>query len=92
MCKITILEIGENIESFNCVFVDCENGQANFRFELHKELPQNQSGHYIYTGTNTEGEENSGSVVVPNSERLNPTKVFYYIAKKIKEVLCPKCT
>jgi len=92
MCNITILEIEGNVDSFNCIFTDCENNNGQFQFELQKELPQNQAGHYIYSGSSTDGAETTGSVIVPNTMRINPTKVFNYVVKKLKEILCPTCT
>lgn len=91
MCDIVIHEIDGNVDSFNAKYKDCAlyaNGEVDC--EVIEELAGGD-GKYSVIGQNTQNNPVDTEVDVPASDRLNPTKVFLYIAKKIKENLCPEC-
>ena len=75
---------------------DYDQGAISF------DLPTYNSGTAKYevrniSGTNTDGEEISTITLsddeneMSSSDRLNPSKVFWWIAKKAKGLLCPSC-
>lgn len=69
--------------------------------ELFFNLPvlNDETGKYEVTiwGTDTEGRAIAEMVLSDDegelsaSDRLNPTKVFWWVVSKIKSVLCPSC-
>jgi hypothetical protein len=52
---------------------------------------ENGDGLYSVTGTATDGSNIDEEIIIPAAERVNPSKVFKWVAKKLKDVLCPSC-
>jgi hypothetical protein len=91
MCEILLLDIGgEDSDFFQATFEDCNQFEGNIDCSLLFESPKN--GLYSIKGISTDGKLYEAEILVPNSERINPTKVFKWVAKKLKEVLCPTCS
>lgn len=91
MCDITIVEVNGTSDEFEAIFEDCNAEQASVQVVLLGEVPENQGGKYSIIGTATDGSPIEQEIIVPNSERINPTKVFKWVAKKLKKYLCPTC-
>lgn len=91
MCDIILTSIQGSTESIESEFEDCNGLSGEMTITLISELPQNQAGLYQVSGFATDGTEISEEVIVPNSERINPTKVFKWVVKKLKEIVCPTC-
>lgn len=80
---IEILEIESNV---NFVKFNIESKESEISFNYDK--------HYIYilSGVNTKGEKIKPQKILNEVEgKPNPTKVFKFIAKVLKKVLCPNC-
>ena len=90
MCEITVDQISGELPYFSADFSDCNGSGGGVHLELIAETSQN--GVYSINGNATDSSTINDEILVPNSQRINPTKVFNYIAKKLKEVLCPSCT
>ena len=89
MCEITVDQISGEFPDFSVDFSDCDGNDGGVHLELIAETPQN--GVYSINGNATDSSTINDEILVPNSQRINPTKVFNYIAKKLKETLCPTC-
>ena len=89
MCELSINNITSDPNDFSVEFQDCQGDIGAMDALLLHETANN--GFYQFSGTDTSGQSFHAEEVVPNSERVNPTKVFELIARKLKEVLCPKC-
>lgn len=92
MCDIVLNNITESPYSFTADFSDCTNSHhGSVNVDLISEDSTAQTGTFSIVGTATDGSSVSEEETVPDAERINPSKVFKYIAKKLKEVLCPNC-
>lgn len=86
MCDLSIVEIGEDVSNFNCDFMDCNGATGNASF-----VEVNPDGLYLIEGMATNEQSFSVQQVVPKEAKVNPTKLFKFIADKLKEILCPTC-
>lgn len=90
MCDITLNQPPTGtLENFTSDYSDCQGNTGSVQLERIAQTTKN--GVYAVTGTATDGSQIDEEVLVPNSEQINPTKVFQWVAKKLKEVLCPTC-
>ena len=90
MCNVSLIGTPTgDTEAFNADFEDCNQNTGDIYANLLFASVNN--GMYSVSGNATDGSGYSEEILIPNAERINPTKVFKYIAKKLKEVLCPTC-
>lgn len=86
-------ELEGNFATFaNTEIQEHDNGECTWENPVYNEV----SGKWdvpSVQGVDVTGESfNSGTLTdIPNSERVNPTKVFWWIVGKIKSTLCPEC-
>jgi hypothetical protein len=85
MCDINLQEIQGNLDAFTASFEDCNGNAGVANFELL------EGNIYAVNGTATDDSQFSTEIEAPQLSGYNPTKVFKYIAKKLKEILCPTC-
>ena len=85
MCDINLQEIQGNLDSFTASFEDCNGNTGAANFELL------EGNIYAINGTATDNSPINTEIEAPELSGYNPTKVFKYIAKKLKEILCPTC-
>lgn len=90
MCDVNLLNTSGNADSFSADYEDCNQVIGNA--QIDEIFATNSNVLYSVNGVNTSGASFSDEILVPITEAINPTKVFNYIAKKIKEVLCPTCS
>ena len=86
MCDLSIITIGEDVVQFECEFKDCSDNTGSL-----SAVDTTGDGLYLFEGTSTNGTSFSTEEQVPEDARLNPTKVFKFIAEKLKDLLCPTC-
>lgn len=71
---------------------DAVSGEDNGSIEWEIPFLENGAWKVTFEGLDVEGTViNSTTVVIPLSETINPTKVFWWLANKAKEILCPTC-
>lgn len=88
--QISLLDIvGKDSDFFQANFQDCNKFEGSINCYLLFESRKN--GLYSIQGRNTKDKLYEAEILVPNSERINPTKVFKWVAKKLKEIICPTC-
>jgi hypothetical protein len=91
MCSIKQQSISGNTDDFTADFSDClEYAYGEVTCVVIEELPGGAAT-YSITGYATDNAPVEEQEDVPASERLNPSKVFKWIADKLKETLCPTC-
>jgi len=84
---INLIEIDGNSATF-------ENSEGSLEGSLTWNDPVENGGIWEVTfqGTDTLSDPISTQTTeIDQSETINPTKVFWWIANKLKEVLCPEC-
>ena len=86
MCDITLVNQYANTYEYE---EDCNQDEG----VLHLVEGSDNGTHtdFAMTGTDTDGQEIDDSISVPNAEKINPSKLFKYIAKTLKGLLCPSC-
>lgn len=91
MCSIKQQSITGNTDDFEADFSDClEYSFGNVTCQVVEELAGG-AAKYSVVGYATDNAQVEEEEEVPASERLNPGKVFKWIADKLKDVLCPSC-
>ena len=89
MCDITAKEISGEINNFEAVFENCKNEYGFIEVVLLKK--KDKGCLYSIVGSATDETPIKEDKIIPNSHRINPSKVFKWIAKKLKDILCPTC-
>lgn len=75
---------------------DYDQGAINFDLPTYNSTTEKYEVRNI-SGTDTDGETISSTTLSDDedemsaSDRLNPTKVFWWVVKKAKGLLCPSC-
>lgn len=94
--ELTLIFTEHIIDDFFFCFVfeneEGEKGQITVSGKEIEIIGEQEYRLLSIVGRNTNGSPISVEIFAPKEEgEINPTKVFNYIVKKLKEVLCPKC-
>lgn len=81
-CDITV----SNIQGQTADITGCNSSQQGQLSYTHVE-----DDLYHFTGSATDGTPLDFEDTVPAQDSVSPSKLFQYIAKKAKELLCPQC-
>ena len=91
------IELHENTNNFTAVFGNPDNSseQGVLAFE-QMSVEANGDKVYSFWGVNTDVDPTQGEEVIPSAstdddDNINATKVFLFVAKVLKSVLCPTC-
>jgi len=91
------IELHENTNNFTAVFGNPDNSseQGVLAFELLSIEP-NGDKIYSFFGVNTNVDPIQKEEIIPSAstdddDNINATKVFLFVAKVLKSVLCPTC-
>ena len=93
--------VDNELETTYAEFKNSENEDLN-QGAINFDLPTYNSGTGKYEVRNISGTDTDGEAIptttlsddeneMSSSDRLNPTKVFLWVVKKIKGILCPSC-
>lgn len=82
MCEITL----SNIQGQTADISDCSGNMGQLSYTHVEE------GVYHFYGAATDGTPVDFNDSVPAESGISPAKVFKFIIKKAKEILCPTCS
>lgn len=93
MCELSLLnQLPAQADEFHAEYQDCNQSNGECDFVLLSEDQGAQTGLYKIEGTGATGLPFLEEVDVPNQHRVNPTKVFWFVYKVLKDKLCPTCS
>ena len=85
MCNINLI----NQYASTSEFEDCNNDEGILH--LLEGADDGENTTFTMSGSDTSGGAITGDIDVPNSSKVSPSKLFWFIAEKAKEILCPNC-
>ena len=86
MCDITLINQYANTYEYE---EDCNHDEGVLH--LVEGSDNGTETTFTMSGTDTDSGQIIGTIDVPNSEKISPSKLFKYIAKTVKGLLCPSC-
>jgi len=68
---------------------DCNNDEGTLH--LAEGADNGETTTFTMSGSNTLSDQISGTIDVPNTEKVSPSKIFWWVVGQAKEILCPDC-